>query len=224
MSLVRIYLVIFGISILTALGVYYWIPDWRFYLVYEDNLIENLSAGLFLISFLIGVLSSLKNKTYRKALIAVAAVSLLGFLDELSFGARIYNIGIPRIYGVPIDSAHDLIKVIYEVFLNLVKNNSALVLLASLIAIIIVNALLMVYRSRVSEIIRRVFHEPPYLFASFFVVLLLFSIVIDLEIIYRMVLFMIEEILEMNAALALLFCGLSLQEPLSSNKLVSSQD
>jgi hypothetical protein len=88
MIYVRVYLVIFGISILTAFGVYVWVPPYRSYLFHEDSLIENLSAILYLISFFTAFLFSLKIKIYRKALIVLSAVSLLGFLDELSFGER----------------------------------------------------------------------------------------------------------------------------------------
>ena len=222
MKFVRIYFIIFGLSILTAFGVFIWAPEWRGYLLLEDRLIENLSAGSFLISFLIGVLLAFRYKTHRKVLIALAVVSLIGFLDEISYGARLYTVGIPIIYGVPIDSVHDLIQVAYKVFRNLVRHNLALVLMLSLIVIIIVNVLMMVYRSKVLVLFKKIFTDPPYILTSFFILILLFSSVIDLEIWDHQVLYMVEELLEMNAGLALLFCGLSLQERLSSHKLTSS--
>jgi hypothetical protein len=200
-----------------AFAVYYWLPDWRGYLLYEDSLIENISAGLFVISFLLGVFLYRKYESHRRVLIILSTVSLFGFLEEISYGQRIYGVVAPRVYGVPIDSIHDFFSMSYKLFRDLVRHNLALVLMGSLIFFIIVNLSMMVHRAKVLDIIKKIFTDPPYILSSFFILLIILSSVIDLEIIHKMVIYMVEEILEMNAGLALLCCGLSIREQLSSS-------
>ena len=221
MKYVRGYLAILGITMLAAFGVYFWMPSYRSYLLKEDSLIENLSAGLYLVSFGMGLLFFLKSKMDRKALAAVSAVSLLGFLDEISFGERLFDLDMPRIYGMEIDAAHDLVCLAYRMIMRLAAAYPAYLILFLSAGIIIVTVPLLKYRSELSKIIAGIHREEPFLLALFFTILIFFSIVIDLEIVHNKVLFMIEELFEMNAALALLMCCFSLHAQRSSNESIS---
>ncbi len=215
------YLVFFGITMLTAFGVYFWVPNYMGYLLNEDSLIENLSAGLYLISFCMGLLFFLKSKMRRKALIVVSAVSLLGFLDELSFGERLFGLDMPLIYGVKIDAAHDFIYLACKVMLKLATTYPTYMILFLLTGIITVTVSLLKHRSKLAKIITSIYHEEPFVFVLFFTILVFFSIVIDLDIVHNKVLVMVEELFEMNAALALLMCCFSLQKKRSSNEPIN---
>jgi len=220
MKWVRVYLVIVGITMLAALWGYFWMPNYRGYLLHEDNLIENLTAGLFLISFFIGFLFSIKSKMHRKALIIVSAISLLGFLDEISFGERLFKLDMPRIYDVKIDAAHDFFDLAYRIIrrLSLSATYSTYVILFLLIGIIIVTVLLLRHKSILTKIITSTFRKPQYIMALFFTIFVFFSLVIDLDFLHNEVWYLLEELFEMNAALALLVCCLSLREQQLSNE------
>jgi hypothetical protein len=202
---------------LTAFGVYFWVPSYRSYLFHEDSLIENLSAILYLISLFMAFLFSLKITMYRKALIVLSAVSLLGFLDELSFGERFFELKMLHIYGVKIDAAHDFFYLACKVIMQLATNYSTYVILFLSSGIIIVTVLLLKHRSKLIKIVANIYREPPFILALFFTIFVFISLVIDLDIVNNEILFMVEELFEMNAALALLICCLSLQDQLSSN-------
>ncbi|WP_413400008.1 hypothetical protein [Prochlorococcus sp. MIT 0714] len=77
----------------------------------EDGLLENLSAGICFATFIFGIVLILRNCRYKKMLAGISFVSLLGFLDEISFGGRIFKIKYPRIFGVNIDGIHDFLSV-----------------------------------------------------------------------------------------------------------------
>jgi hypothetical protein len=217
MKYVRVYLAIVGITILAALWAYFWIPNYRYYLLHEDSLIENLTAVLFLISFFIGFLFSIIGKIHRKGLIIVSAISLLGFLDEISFGERLFKLHMPEIDGVKIDAAHDFFELAYRTISRLSAAYSTYAILLLLICIIIVTVLLLRYKSILTKTITSTFRKPQYIMALFFTTFICFSLVIDLDFLYNEVWYVFEELFEMNAALALLVCSLSLREQQLSN-------
>jgi hypothetical protein len=206
---------------LTAFVVYFWAPNYRRYLLDEDSLIENLSVGFYLISFCMGLLFLLKSKKHRKAPNVVSAVSLLGFLDELSFGERLFELEMPRINGVKIDAAHDFFNLAYRVIMKLAATYPTYVILFISTGIIIAIVLLLKHKSKLTKIVTIIYHNQPFILALFFAILVFFSLVIDLDIVHNKILFMVEELFEMLAALALLMCCLSLQEQLPSKQAIS---
>ena len=211
MKLVRLYLIISGIILLTSIGFYIWVPTFRGYLLDEDSLIENISAILYLVSFFIGLFFFLKHERHRKALTAVSAISLLGFLDELSFGERHLGINGPLFYDVQIDGAHDFFYLAYKMALKTDFLYSIYGILLLLTGILIITALLLKHRLKLKKLFTRIHNEAPLLFLLFFGILIFIALIIDLGIIESKFLFMIEELFEMLAALALLFCNLSIQ-------------
>ena len=100
----------------------------------------------------------------------------------------------------------------YKVIIKLEDNYFTYVILFLSAGLIIATALLLKHRSELAKIVTSIYHGPPFILALFFTILVFFSLVIDLEIVHNNVLFMVEELFEMNAALALLVCCLSLQE------------
>ena len=132
--------------------------------------ISVLSCIFFL--FFYALLLFLKSKTNRKALIAVSAVSLLGFLDELSFGERLFELKMPLICGVKIDAAHDFFVLALKVTNDLVRSHSTYGILFLLSGIIVVTVLLFQYRVKLTKMITRNYHEPPFILALIFTVLI----------------------------------------------------
>ena len=179
----------------------------------EDRVVENISAGLFLITFLysLALLTDSRNIGYRKALIIVMVLGLLGFLDELSFGQRIFGFQVPYIQGFPLDATHDLIAIL----LITINKNPYISILILLIFIFVSYYLARNQITYVISILKPLFFDRPYTFLIFFGVYL--SIAIAIEEVFRNLNFPaldnylhpLEEILELNSALALLFFCLS---------------
>lgn len=213
MKYVRIYLVLFGINVLIALGVYTWVPEYRDYLMMEDRLIENLSAFFYISTFFLSLVVFLKSKEHRKTLIVISAVGLLGFLDELSFGEKIFGFKMPRFAGVKIDAAHDLFFLGYKLVKPRVLSHITYVYLLIGVGAIFSGIVTLKYRYKLMDIITNSYHKQTYILALLFAFLVFSALVIDLEIVDNNVLYMLEEIFEMNAAIALIFCCLSLYEP-----------
>lgn len=79
----------------------------------EDRTIEVLSALTFLGAALLTIravrpLSGLQ----RGGVLAVGLVCFLAFLDEMSFGQRVFGLEAPEILGVEFDAIHDVTSVI----------------------------------------------------------------------------------------------------------------
>jgi hypothetical protein len=121
MKYVRSYSVLFGITTLIAVGVFIWVPEYRDYLIAEDSLVENVSAFFYLVTFFLSLVFLLKSKEHRKTLFVLSAVGLLGFLEEISFGERIFGLTMPKIAGDNIDGAHDFFTLGYKFIYGLVE-------------------------------------------------------------------------------------------------------
>lgn len=212
MTYVRGYLVIFGISTLTAFGVYSWMPSYRRYLLNEDSLIETLSAVFYLISFFLALLFFFKSNIHRKPLIFISAVGLLGFLDELSFGERLFGFNMPYIYGVKIDAAHDFFSLGYKVIREFTHSYPIYVFLLLGVGTIMVTIVTLRYRYELRDIMSNIYLKPPFILALFFTILVFSALLIDLDLVHHRALLLVEELFEMNAGIALLFCCLSLYE------------
>jgi uncharacterized membrane protein YhdT len=81
----------------------------------EDQLVETLSAIMFLGASLYAArrwwIDAGTSPLDRLALAGLAAIALVGFMDEISFGERVFRFDVYEIAGVRIDGAHDFIEV-----------------------------------------------------------------------------------------------------------------
>tara|TARA_B100000212_G_C26977199_1_gene365097 strand:- start:309 stop:518 length:210 start_codon:yes stop_codon:yes gene_type:complete len=67
--------------------IFFFAPEYKYLLNQEDKLVENITAFIFLITFFLNIkLQKFKNDNKRKILRMISIISLIGFLDELSFG------------------------------------------------------------------------------------------------------------------------------------------
>ena len=210
------FLAVFAINLLIAFVVYIWFPDYIHYLETEDSLIENLSAGFFLFSSILALSFFIKRKSHQKLLILISSLGFLGFLEELSFGERIFKFSAPHLGGVKIDTVHDLLSLQhklwgYDLLYKLRHYHTPYIYI---LAVICVLGLLLIsrYRSQLMNAISVILRHPPYILMSFFIALLFFASLFDLHIWHSKALDMVEELLEMNAAIVLLFCCLSLSK------------
>lgn len=218
----RIFTILAVANVLVTYFVYVLTPSARPYLVEEDMVIETLSALLFLTAFFIGLPWVLALAPWRGhhhdrrygygygALITATILGLIGFLDELSFGGRMVEIDYVRIYGHNLDAVHDLfyfaaksVQVLGEAF------GFAVYVVAVFVALFAVWFVLFKHFGRVWQLFHVVRGYAPFtiLFCAFG--LIIAALIIDLHIIRWEPLTLLEELLEMNAAWAMIFCVLS---------------
>ncbi len=105
------------IASVALLLLYRFRPAWRNPLFGEDGMVEWATAAFFLVSAIVGLAGWLKtrpSRAYRRVLPAFGVVGLLGFLDEVSFGARQQLWAPPTMPGGgEFDGIHDLVIVVY---------------------------------------------------------------------------------------------------------------
>jgi hypothetical protein len=134
----------------------------------EDRIVENISAAIFFIIFLMSLtfLIAHKHIKYRNALILIMFLGLIGFLDEISFGQRIFDFNVPIILGFPLDAVHDFYAIAIIAVKEYVYISIAIFLL---IAIVAVYALIN-RKISLSGVTTSIILETPYSFLAFFAV------------------------------------------------------
>jgi len=175
----------------------------------EDGLVETGTALCFLAAAVLGIacLMAYPAGRHRLLLGLASGLGLLGFLDEISFGARLFGWSAPALAGGgEFDGAHDVVILVYR--LGVETPTTALAALCA--SLVLVAALGLVHwRRRVVSLIRQARTEPPVGLFAVFITALAAAGVLDLGLGPRRHLAALEELVELNAALALLLAVLS---------------
>jgi hypothetical protein len=141
----QIYKLLLIINICIFSLMFYLIPEVRPNFVEEDQFIENFSTILFFGSFILSLIFvvRLAQKTHWwKTYLVIPVLSLICFLDEISFGERIFNLTMPTVYGKKIDAVHDLASVAFKIIRDIILYNCWLcVFVSAAICIIIFSRL-----------------------------------------------------------------------------------
>ncbi|MCJ7725009.1 MAG: hypothetical protein MUP76_01270 [Acidimicrobiia bacterium] len=90
------------------------VPSARHRLAIEDGIIETTTALVFMGSAVFGTIGMLTGR-HRPVYWVIPVAGLLGFLDEMRFGGRIFGYSLPGIDGREIDSLHDLLAAAMQV-------------------------------------------------------------------------------------------------------------
>lgn len=218
----RRYLTIFlvlavTINIFALIGVYS-VPELRHLVTHEDNLVENLTALAFLIAVIGVVVLLFKRRTprrFRKWLWFIGPVALLGLLDELSFGQRIFELNSLDFRGNGIDAVHDFLLVAYEAASDYARHQPVTMGLVILSLVIVTAAAVWLARRWIIHRFTLGASREIWALFSVFVALIATSQFLDLEILsfYRGFAVLIEELFEMEAALVLVFMLLAITDP-----------
>jgi hypothetical protein len=188
------------------------LPSYRYLIIDEDQLVENLTAFFFFSAFVLAFVFFLKLWRIRRhaGLAAVSVVALVGFLDEISFGERLFDLSMPVVGGVKFDAVHDVIEIARENILFTPGLPIAAAILAALLVLwTSVKRLRKGWRNAAGTSLRLVTSPSTY-FVLMFLFFLSAAILIDMDIVptshwYRRLLFSLEEVFEMNAAFDLFF-------------------
>jgi hypothetical protein len=170
----------------------------------EDRGVEMATALLFLAAFAVGILHMCRSRQRdHPILLPVAAIlGLIGFLDETSFGARIFGWSMPAMAeGGEFDGAHDLVILIYRLAL---RADPMLIAAVGTGASIVALVFAVRWRKELVALVGRISADPTYLAMALFVAGVAFASLLDLEIGILRRLAPLEEIAELDAALALL--------------------
>ena len=200
------FLILFGVNIAIILIVYILFPSTEAYLVKENSLIENLSAIFFGIASLTGFIFFFKSKNRSYGLLILSALGMLGFMDEISFGKVFISYDSPSINNKTIDSIHDFLTIAYNFF----KTNNLLPLLV-FIFLLFTFTILYLLKKKISKKFNTEIKKPmgnPIIRMVFIIIFIIaISQLIDLGAVKssNFNLAILEESLEMNAGLALVF-------------------
>ncbi len=183
------------------------IPSSRPLLFPENKLVEVMTAGMYLIAFLTATIIAIKTKKYRITYAIIALLSVFAFLEELSYGEQAFNLKFDRAYGLDLSNAHNIIQLPYY----FLKENSKILLntflIIASIKILAITLLMHSQRTRINTFFEKI---PPTRFLFIFFILAGTALVLDSGIAFTHFSSYIEEILELNASMALLFGAIPL--------------
>jgi hypothetical protein len=196
-------------SFVAAFVFYYAVPGQRHLLLEEDSLLETMSALSYLAAAILAFVIARKNHPARRALWFIGAVALVGFLDELSFGERLFNLQMPVIRGKKIDAVHDVVSLAFR----LTREFPLIALPLLAVAGIAFLTIAWKQRKHFLSFVLTYRGHPALRFFAVFAAMILAALVIDLGLKNSDGLYLLEELFELNAGLALGFCAWSLRSP-----------
>lgn len=216
-------------SLFVAFSILLWLPEYTYFIIEEDHLVENISAFSYLTAFFLGIWILTNYSSWRKLTWLVTIIGLIGFLDELSFGTRFFEFTEPELLNKNINAVHDFITIGYVFLENIIGFYG---ILSLVVAFVIGSILLYMYQQkyRLENFIGDP-TKPPGLFLVMFFLFVLLAQVADLKD-FIAPLVIIEELFELFGGVALCFYSLSLakileakeiSEPILSEKVVESE-
>ncbi len=214
-QLFRKFWTITGISFLVMASVYIFVPWLRKPLVRENNILELLTAILFLTVIMLGtkILIEQRRLTPPWVYWGIPLFGLIAFLEETSFGHSFLYYEVPIIQGVKIDALHDFLKVFMVMLQS--ENNSTPVIVLVLGGSVCLGGLWLWFQRCEKGWSRKQWEAyPPFRFLVWCIGFLLFSAMLDLEFLTHHFLVFIEEFMEATASLSLMFAYLSLKHEL----------
>jgi hypothetical protein len=223
-SLGQLYILLTVLNAFFLSGLWFLFPNIRSALVKEHEFLENLTTILYFEAFVLGLifLSKLKDKHARKFYLIIPFLGLLAALDEISFGYRMFWFKAPLVGGVRIDSLHDVVFLLWVTVKPLLKQNliilfvllgvfACLLLLGLIWAIKHLQKVRVIVRQGINYLASALNRYLPLAFLLITVGYGVVSILIDLDIFINDFLKFFEELVEMNAALTLLFSSFSIR-------------
>ena len=173
---------------------------------------ENASAISFLLASVFAVATLKTYEGYRKYLWTVAALGLLGFLDEISFGERLFGLSMPFVAGTKIDSAHDFVSLLYRTRGSWACPGEMSCYTTAIAGVLVLVAGTWLFRKQIFTQYQKMQEYPHWFLLLLFSGLIFIALIIDLGRIDSELLFAFEEVIELNAALLLFVCSLCVRK------------
>ena len=194
---------IMGSVALTAFDYAYLTTEQR---LQEDGLTESVTAVAFLLATLFagGAMRTAVNRQTRVIAALMGTSALVAFLSEVSFGQRtsIFEYDAPLVRGTPIDAAHDFVSVGYVL---LASEFSGALFWAIVVALVAVPAgMLWLMRGVIKELDE---HVAALRYFACGCAVVLAALITDLDFATADLVYVIEEMIELDAALIFMAGG-----------------
>ena len=201
-SLTQGFVLAVTLSLVVASWLYETHPGLKRSLVHEGGFVQSATALLFFAGFLLGLLSlSRLAAPLRRELAWIPVAGLFGWLEEASYGERLFRLHPPLLFNKHVDSLHSLIGALLLPF----KRSGHADLLQSILWVTLV---FLAIRHRVvpcmAAFARR---HPAWRFAFLAAGMVLLAQLIDDRVLRWRDSHVMEEILELDGAVALLIAA-----------------
>lgn len=173
-------------------------------LLVEDGLVENLGAAGFSAASLLALSTALRRgafltPTERSILVGTSGLSLILFLSEISFGARIFDIQMPQMSGGgEFDGGHDIVIVLFRRLKD--AGRTGILVAATGIGLLLATAvaLLYLFRQKAQAIVKYVLSRAFEFRLAVAFGMLACAVTLDLITSYKASI--LEEVLEFSAS------------------------
>lgn len=171
--------------------------------VKEDSLVEMSTAAFFFAAFLLALALQVGNRGRRILLLALGAVGLAGCLDELSFGQRVFRFTTPRVGRLNLDGFHDLIQITQHSWRDGSASVRTIMLAGAAGVGLLAWRLIRAHSTTIGEWWREHRRHPASAFAIAAAAQVALAMTIDLHFVRFPSISLLEEMLELNGAIAL---------------------
>ena len=195
-------------------------PGMAGHFISEGRAVENTTATLFFCVFIVSLIQLCRGVEKRSFYFLLAGLGLFGFLEEIKYGIGWFNpFDAPVIYGVTFDGVHK----IFAVAVGVIGHEFAIAGYIALALVLVPLTFFVLKRISVpaNRILQVAKARSEYWFLLVFALLMLAVLILNLGLIYHLALRVLEEMLEFHAALALLFCCLTLELERRREKVAS---
>ncbi|MEY9200570.1 hypothetical protein [Sinorhizobium sp. CCBAU 05631] len=186
-----------GIALFFALGLSR--PD----LLVEDNLVENLGAMGFGTASLLALGTAIRRRVFLSSietitLVCTSGLCLILFLSEISFGARIFDVQMPKMRGGgEFDGGHDIVIVVFRLLRDSGPAGYLAAATGALLCLTVTVVLLYAFQRTVWAILHRIFARAFECRLAVAVAMLASAVTLDLVTSYKAAI--LEEVLEFGA-------------------------
>jgi hypothetical protein len=209
-----------GVPLLCAA---YALPDSRRSLSFEGGVLETASVAVYLVAFAAALLAATRRKTPSAVPFAwvVPVLAVVAIAEELSWGEDLFGWRMPVVYGIEIEALNDLLDLAVELLAD-AGGVVALVLGSAVLGAVLY--VLGRHGSALRGAPSLVREHLPLTFVAVWTVLVPLSIAADKATDLSPHMIFLEEVIDLYAALALMFAGLALLGPAGRARSTSGAD
>jgi hypothetical protein len=210
-GLERLWLVLSGADYAGMSLVWFLMPTRRVHLYREGNVVETITAVLFLAAAVMTVAAMRRARLrWRHPYALIVPMALFCFGEELSWARHALDIDRPRVLWLKVDAVHDLLTLVFALY---VEHGSWRSRLTVGLGAAIVVAVVAATRHRVLyPLARVVLASPVWRLVAVAVGLIGLALALDTDLLPWRYFKAVEEMTELNAALALFLASLQINQ------------
>ncbi len=197
-------------------------------LLVEDNLVESAGALGFATASLLALATAIQrcaslSAIERSLLVGTSGLCLILFLSEISFGARIFGLQMPRMRGGgEFDGGHDIVILALRLLRDAGPTGYLAAAIGALLFLTLAAVLLHMFRQEVWAILRRILARPFECRLALALAMLASAVTLDLITSYKSAI--LEEVLEFSAGGVLILAIIALRRETGSKMVEHAPD